>query len=232
MLLGIGYRMVDAAASKGPGIAGPANDAIAVSFISQNAGPLFKATAAEYHHPGKLGGPLTPEQRALPASEGNPTAGLTVAGLIVTGGTIGAASGLAAAGRSVVMVAADAWTAYRNASAAYSLTAATGTGAVIGGGTYTGSAAIEAFFDAKFSDGSSFEMGFDQRFSLLGLGGAMMIGSATGIYNTTMFRWAGIPNSLNNISTVPGAVVRVNSAVTGKAAGSAVHGALQSSSDR
>jgi len=42
MLLGDGYRMVDAAANKGPGVAGPAGDAVAVSFLAQNAGNFLK----------------------------------------------------------------------------------------------------------------------------------------------------------------------------------------------
>ena len=42
MLLGDGYRMVDAAANKGPGVAGPAGDAVAASFLAQNAGNFLK----------------------------------------------------------------------------------------------------------------------------------------------------------------------------------------------
>lgn len=85
ILLGNGYRMVDASASKGPGVVGPAGDAVAVAFISQNAGSLFKATAAERNNPGQLGGPLTQEQLALPGAVGNPVLGVTTAALI-TGG--------------------------------------------------------------------------------------------------------------------------------------------------
>ena len=232
MLLGVGYRMVDANASKGPGIAGPANDSVAVSFINQNAGSLFRATAAEYHNPGKLGGPLTLEQRALPASEGNPTVGLTVAALSVTGGLAGTASELTVVGRSIVKVAVDAWTAYRNASAAYSMGAAAGTGAVIGGSSYTGSAVIGALYNHRFGSGQLFEEGFDQRFSPSGLGASVAVGSVTGVYSTAMFRWAGIPNALTNVTTAPGAVIRVNSAVMGKSAGSAAQGAFQTSTNR
>ena len=85
MLLGNGYRMVDESASRGPGVAGPAGDAVAVSFIAQNAGGLFKATAEERRNPGILGGPLTSEQAALPGAVGNPALGLGTAALI-TGG--------------------------------------------------------------------------------------------------------------------------------------------------
>ena len=85
MLLGDGYKMVDAAANKGPGVAGPAGDAVAVSFLAQYARDLFKAPAAEYNNPGQLGGPLTPEQAALPGAAGNPALGLGTAA-VITGG--------------------------------------------------------------------------------------------------------------------------------------------------
>lgn len=64
MLLTNGYRLVDAAANKGPG-----GDATAVAYISQNAGSMFTATTVEYNSPflyGNKDGSLKPEQRALP----------------------------------------------------------------------------------------------------------------------------------------------------------------------
>ncbi|WP_174434441.1 hemagglutinin repeat-containing protein [Burkholderia metallica] len=84
MLLANGYRLVDAAASKGPG-----GDATAVAYISQNGGGLFHATSAEYNSPflsGNKDGSLTPEQRALPGAVANPKAGLVIAGGLVTAG--------------------------------------------------------------------------------------------------------------------------------------------------
>ncbi|VVE59097.1 tRNA nuclease CdiA-2 [Pandoraea horticolens] len=84
MLLANGYRLVDAAASKGPG-----GDATAVAYISQNGGRLFHATAEEYNKPfmyGNADHSLTPEQRALPGAIANPKAGLAIAGGLVTAG--------------------------------------------------------------------------------------------------------------------------------------------------
>lgn len=84
MLLGNGYRLVDAVASKGPG-----GDKYAVAYISENGGNLFTATSAEYNNPflyGKSDGSLTPEQRSLPGAKGNPAAGLAIAGAIATAG--------------------------------------------------------------------------------------------------------------------------------------------------
>lgn len=84
MLLGTGYRMVDEMASKGPG-----SDTVAASYISENGGDMFRATTAEYKDPflySNKDGSLTPEQRALPGAIANPTAGLTVAVGLATGG--------------------------------------------------------------------------------------------------------------------------------------------------
>ncbi|SIT41615.1 Filamentous haemagglutinin family outer membrane protein (fragment) [Paraburkholderia piptadeniae] len=83
MLLASGYRLVDAAASKGPG-----GDRYATAFISQNARSLFTATTADYNNPflyGNKDGSLTPEQRALPGAVANPAVGIGAAALI-TGG--------------------------------------------------------------------------------------------------------------------------------------------------
>ncbi|WP_196488992.1 ESPR-type extended signal peptide-containing protein, partial [Burkholderia stagnalis] len=64
MLLANGYRLVDAAASKGPG-----GDSVAVAYISQKGDGLFQKGQA-YNDPFKYGnenGSLTPEQAALNA---------------------------------------------------------------------------------------------------------------------------------------------------------------------
>jgi filamentous hemagglutinin len=89
MLLGTGYRMVDAAASKGPG-----GDPIAAAYISENGGDMFRATPGEYKDPFRYGNKdlsLTSEQRVLPGSIASPALGLGVA-TALTGG--GAALGL------------------------------------------------------------------------------------------------------------------------------------------
>ncbi len=86
MLLANGYRLVDGAASKGPG-----GDATAVAYISQNGGGLFRATPDEYKSPflsGSKDCSLTPEQAALPGAVANPTAGLLFTGGLVTAGLL------------------------------------------------------------------------------------------------------------------------------------------------
>lgn len=86
MLLANGYRLVDAAASKGPG-----GDATAVAFISENSNGLFTATPAEYNSPfmyGNKDGSLTPEQNALPGHDAHPQIGVAAGagvGLVALG---------------------------------------------------------------------------------------------------------------------------------------------------
>lgn len=97
MLLANGYRLVDDAASKGPG-----GDAVAVAYISANARGLFNADAAERANPflnGSLNGVLSPEQQALPGATANPKAGLGTA-VLVTGGL--AAPALAATAAAAI----------------------------------------------------------------------------------------------------------------------------------
>lgn len=72
----------------------------------------------------------------------------------------------------------------------------------------------------------------DRSLPLSLMAGSMVIGSAPGIYGTAMFRWAGIPNAFSNVTTVPGAVIRVNSAAMGKAAGSAAQDPFRESTNR
>ena len=52
------------------------------------------------------------------------------------------------------------------------------------------------------------------------------------MYSTAMFGWAGIPNSIKNVTTLPGFVIRMNSGVAGKAAGSATQEAVKSSTSQ
>jgi len=219
MLLGDGYRMVDAAANKGPGVAGPAGDAVAVSFLAQNGKGLFQATKEEYNNPGKLGGPLTPEQAALPGAVGNPVLGLAAAGAI-TGGAALAGVGMDA----VIGGAMNTYAAYKAAQASYWMGTALGTGAVVGGASYTGSAALSSVLDKNASFGNA----FDQRFSYPGLAAAMTVGGLTGMYGTAMFGWAGVLNGLPNIATLPGFIIRANSFALGQSAGRATQAAVNS----
>ena len=93
LLLGTGYMMVDDKARVGPGY-----DMAAAQYIAENSGGLFKATAAERADVGPLGGPLTPEQLALPGHEAHPEIGMAA----------GAGVGLFALG-TVAPTAATAW---------------------------------------------------------------------------------------------------------------------------
>jgi filamentous hemagglutinin len=142
-------------------------------------------------------------------------------------------AGLAAPASKVVAIGVEggavAWTSYRTASAAYSLAAASGTGAVVGGGSYTGGVLAGAIIDNYFGSGQNIGSGFLQGFSYSGLGAAMTVGAVTGMYGTTMFRWAGLPNALSNAATLPGAVIRINSVAMGQGAGRAAQGAVKSS---
>jgi hypothetical protein len=49
------------------------------------------------------------------------------------------------------------------------------------------------------------------------------------MYGTAMFGWAGVPNALSNVMTLPGAVIRINSTVMSQGAGRAGQGVVQSS---
>ena len=220
ILLGDGYRLVDAAANKGPGVLGPAGDAVAVSFIALHAGSLFRVTPVEYNDPGQLGATPTPEQAALPGAVGNPALGLGTAA-VLSGGIAFAGVGTGA----IIGGAMDAWAAYRAANAAYSMGTALGTGAVVGGASYTAAAAFNAWVDQNFGTGQPFLTGFDQRFSYLGLTAATAVSGLTGMYSTAMFSWAGVPNAFANWATIPGAIIRINSTAMGQAGGRAAQAA-------
>ncbi|WP_231649627.1 hemagglutinin repeat-containing protein, partial [Ralstonia syzygii] len=224
MLLANGYRLVDAKASQGPG-----GDTAAGAYINGNAGKLFQKDA-DYNQAfvnGYANGALTPEQRALPGAVANPAVGLGAAA-VVTGGLAVAAIGPA----TITAFGADALAAYKAAQAGYSLTAAAATGAVVSGASYTGMAAISAAYDQRFGSGQPFGAGFDQRFSIPGLGAAMAVGGLTATYNSAMFGWAGVPNAFGNWATLPGGIIRGNSIVFGNIAGKAAQGAVKSSESR
>ncbi|KAF3997986.1 hemagglutinin repeat-containing protein [Glaciimonas immobilis] len=125
--------------------------------------------------------------------------------------------------------AAEIYAAYKAAAAAYSMGTALGTGMAVGGGSYTGSAAAGAVYERLFGTGQDFSTGFDQRFSYSGLAAATTVGGLTGMYGTAMFGWAGVPNSIKNLATLPGFIIRANSVVAGKAAGSAAQAAVKPS---
>jgi filamentous hemagglutinin len=221
MLLANGYRLVDAVASKGPG-----GDATAVAYISQNGGGLFHATAAEYNSSflyGNKDGTLTPEQRALPGSVANPAAGLVIAGGLVTAGL---APEIVAGGSAGVSYAQDLFTAYKAAQAAYSLTTAAATGAAVSGVTYTGGAAAGAGLATL--KGSNFYDSFNQNFSLAALATATTFGAYNSIFTTSMLGWAGIPNSIMNIVTIPGVVIRGVGLALSQTAGKAAQAIVKS----
>ncbi len=144
------------------------------------------------------------------------------------------APAVAGAGTAVAVAAApatlawgqEAWAAYQVATANYSLGAAAGSGALVSGGVYTGGSVAGAIGDWYRGD-ASFASSFDQRFSYLGLGTSMAVGAVNGMFATQMFQWANVSNALSNAFTVEGAVIRINTIATGKAAGMAAQGAVQ-----
>ncbi|CAM2170478.1 membrane hypothetical protein [Paraburkholderia sacchari] len=228
MLLASGYRIVDAAASAGPA---PDGNKYATAFISENGGGLFRATPAEYNNPflyGNADHSLTPEQRALPGAIANPKAGLAIASGLVTAGL---APEIVAGGASAASYAQDLFAAYRAAQAGYSLTTAAATGAAASGTLYTGGAAAGAYLDYR-KNGADFMDSFDQRFSYTGLATAATFGAYSNIFTTSMFNWAGIPNSIQNVTTVPGIVIRGTKLAIGQTAGKAAQAAVKSSESK
>ncbi|MEK2605624.1 hemagglutinin repeat-containing protein [Burkholderia arboris] len=221
MLLANGYRLVDSAASKGPG-----GDATAVAYISQNSGGLFHATSAEYNSPflyGNKDGMLTPEQHALPGSVANPTAGLVIVGGLATAGL---APEIITGGSAGLSYAQDLFAAYKAAQAGYSLTTAAATGAAVSGATYTGGAAAGAGLATL--KGNNFYDSFNQNFSLAGLATATTFGAYNSMFTTSMLSWAGIPNSIMNITTISGVVIRGVGLALSQTAGKAAQAIVKS----
>ncbi|TDN61619.1 adhesin HecA-like repeat protein [Paraburkholderia sp. BL10I2N1] len=137
---------------------------------------------------------------------------------VAVGGGAAAIAGAAVAGP-------EALAAYKAAQAGYSLYTAAMTGAGISGGIYASIATINAGID--FRNGQDFSTSFDQRFSVAGLGTAAVVGALNGMFATSMFQWAGIANSIKNVSTIPGFVIQTNKFALGQAAGKAAQGAVQ-----
>ncbi|SIO72525.1 filamentous hemagglutinin [Burkholderia sp. GAS332] len=135
----------------------------------------------------------------------------------------GVAAGLVAGGAAAIVLGPEAFAAYMAAQAGYSLTTAALTGAGISGGLYTGSAIVGAGLGYKQQD---FGAGFDQRFSMPGLAAASTVGAINGMFKTSMFGWAGVANSIKNVTTVPGFVIQANGLALGQFAGKAAQGAV------
>nr|WP_230965386.1 hemagglutinin repeat-containing protein [Burkholderia stagnalis] len=129
----------------------------------------------------------------------------------------GAAAGIAGA----AIEGPGLYAAYKTAQAGYSLATAALTGAAISGGAYSGSTFYSAARDS-IAYGTDFGTAFDQRFSAIGLGAAATYGALSSMYATSMFAWAAVPNTLKNVATVPGFVIRSNNFILGKTLGKAV----------
>lgn len=99
---------------------------------------------------------------------------------------------------------------------------------VVSGGSYTATAAANATYK-YFQTGQAFRDTFDQKFSTTGLAAASTVGALNGMFGTSMFNWAGIPDSFANISTVPGMVIRLNGIFLGQAGGRAAQAAVNQS---
>jgi filamentous hemagglutinin len=129
---------------------------------------------------------------------------------------------LEAAGCALVHCAAE----YAPGTVDYSFTSAAATGAAASGTLYTGSAAAGAYMD--YRNGGDFSNSFDQRFSYAGLATAATFGAYSNIFTTQMFNWAGVPNSIQNASSIPGFVIRGVKLALGQTAGKAAQAAVKS----
>jgi hypothetical protein len=58
------------------------------------------------------------------------------------------------------------------------------------------------------------------------LAAATIIGAYKGAVTTSMFHWAGVPNSISNFFTMPGFLIRLNSLILGKVVGTAAQAAV------
>nr|WP_321839593.1 hypothetical protein [Paraburkholderia bannensis] len=114
----------------------------------------------------------------------------------------------------------EAIAAYKAAQAAYSTTSAALTGAGISSAIYTGSATVGAAIDQRLH-GADFYSSFDQRFSVAGVATAATVGAYTNVFATSMIQWAGLPNSMQRLTTIPGVVIQGNKLAIGQAAGKA-----------
>lgn len=141
------------------------------------------------------------------------------------GGALAVTLGGVLFGPTLLAGGSEAFAAYRAGQAGYSLTTAATTGSAVGAGLYTGGAAAGAGID--YFKGGSFADSFNQRFSFAGLAAATTISAANTAFSTSMFSWAGVPNTIWNIATLPGFMIRLNSFLMGKAVGSAAQAAVK-----
>lgn len=139
----------------------------------------------------------------------------------------GVAAGLVAGGAAAIVLGPEAFAAYKAAQAGYSLRTAALTGAAVSSTTYTAPIVYHSFFspDQNFLDS------FNQQFSVVGLGTAASVGAVNGMFATSMLSWAGVPNSIKSVATVPGFVLQANKFFLGQAAGKAAQAAVQSSQE-
>ena len=128
-------------------------------------------------------------------------------------------------------VGPEAYAAYKAAQAGYSLTTAATTGTVASGVTYTGVAAAGAAADAFFR-GANFSDSFGDRFSVAGLAAASLFGAYSNMFATSMYGWAGVPNSIENVSTIPGIVIRGTKLALGQTVGRATQAIVDSDSSK
>lgn len=137
-----------------------------------------------------------------------------------------AAIGIAAVG----VLGPEAIAAYKAAQAAYSMTTAAITGAGISSGIYTGSAVISG--PVAQYQGGSYSDAFNQNFSVAGLATAAAFGAANNMAAVSMYEWAGVPNSIRNWGTIPGAVIQTNKLAIGQIAGKAAQAIVDSNSSK
>ncbi|CAB3810197.1 hypothetical protein LMG28614_07223 [Paraburkholderia ultramafica] len=131
------------------------------------------------------------------------------------------AGSVVVAGVGAAILAPEALAAYKAAQAGYSLSSAALTGAATSGGIYVFSTAVSAGANSGLNP-SVFVNEFSDRFSLEGLAVTSAYGAASSMFGTQMYNWAGVPNSLKNITTAPGIVTRLNSLALGQTLGRAV----------
>jgi filamentous hemagglutinin len=101
------------------------------------------------------------------------------------------------------------------------------TGAAISSATYTAPIVLRS----DYSSVQNFLDSFNQQFSSTGLAAAATVGAVNGMFATSMFSWAGVPNSIKNVTTVPGFVLQANKFLLGQAAGKAAQAAVHSSQE-
>jgi filamentous hemagglutinin len=134
---------------------------------------------------------------------------------------VGIAGSVAAAGVGAAILGPEALAAYKAAQTGYSLATAALTGATSSAAIYTFITAVGAGTNSGLNP-IAFANEFSNRFSLEGLAVTAAYGAASSMFGTQMYNWAGVTNSLKNITTAPGIVTRLNSLALGQTLGRAV----------